>query len=84
VAGGAYLFGGLRSLATTMQAQFPAVPVQLFPLLPFPLMIFTLVIANSRSLERVLLLLPTGLRRRVTALVKGPPPAGLGVLFEQD
>jgi simple sugar transport system permease protein len=84
VAGGAYLFGALRSLAITMQSRFPAVPVQLFPLLPFPLMIFTLVIANSRSLERLLWLLPTGIRRRVTALVKGPPPAGLGVGFEQD
>lgn len=84
VAGGAYLFGALRSLATTMQSRFPQVPVQLFPLLPFPLMIFTLVIANSGSLERALALLPTGIRRRVTALVTGPPPAALGTRFEQD
>lgn len=84
VALGAYLFGALRAAATGLQAAFPAVPVQVFPLLPFPLMILTLVIFNSEGLTRVLNLLPIGLRRTLQGALRSNPPAALGTHFEQD
>lgn len=86
VAMGAYLFGALRALATNLQGMpaFQDVPVQAFPLLPFPLMILTLVLFNSDSLSRVLRLLPSGLQRPILSLLRSHPPAALGTHFEQD
>jgi len=84
VAFGAYLFGALRASATTLQSSGLEVPVQVFPLLPFPLMILTLVIFNSRGLDRVLNYLPLGARRALTRLLRSNPPAALGTHFEQE
>ena len=84
VAFGAYLFGLLQAAATTMQAVIPNVPVQVFPLLPFPLMILTLVIFNSNALERLLSYLPDSLRRNLTGFLRSQPPAALGTRFQQD
>lgn len=81
---GAYLFGLLRAAATTMQAVVPSVPVQVFPLLPFPLMILTLIIFNSNALERLLSYLPLKLRRNLTGFLRSHPPAGLGTHFQQE
>lgn len=84
VAFGCYLFGLLRASATTLQPIFPEVPVQVFPLLPFPLMILTLIFFNSNGLERLLRYLPTGVRRSLHGFLRSTPPAGLGEHFEQD
>lgn len=84
VALGAYLFGLLRAAATTLQAVLPGVPVQVFPLLPFPLMILTLVLVNSDRLNRWLAYLPEPARRPLAAFLNSTPPAGLGAHFEQD
>lgn len=84
VALGCYLFGFLRASATTLQPVFPGVPVQVFPLLPFPLMILTLIVFNSNALARALALLPTPVRRGLTGFLRSHPPAGLGRYFEQD
>lgn len=84
VAFGVYLFGLLRAAATTLQPIFPAVPVQVFPLLPFPLMILTLIIFNSNSMERLLSFLPTAVRRNLTGFLRSQPPAGLGSHFQQE
>lgn len=84
VALGAYFFGALRAAATTLQALLPAVPVQVFPLLPFPLMILTLVIFNSDGLVRALSLLPLGPRRFLFGLLRSNPPAALGTHFRQE
>ncbi len=84
VALGCYLFGILRAAATTLQPLFPAVPVQVFPLLPFPLMILTLIIFNSDGLTRLLAYLPDGLRRALTGFLRSHPPAGLGQHFQQE
>lgn len=83
VALGAYLFGALRTLASVLQAIFPGVPVLVFPLLPFPLMILTLVVANSRALDRLLSPLPWRLRRRVIAILRARPPGALGTHFKE-
>lgn len=84
VALGAYLFGALRAAATSMQAMFPSVPVQVFPLIPFPLMILTLILFNSDALDRALSLLPLRLRRGLKGLLRSNPPAALGTHFEQE
>lgn len=84
VALGAYLFGALRAAATSLQPMFPAVPVQVFPLLPFPLMIITLIIFNSTALDRLLSLFPLALRRRIKNLLRSNPPAALGTHFQQE
>jgi simple sugar transport system permease protein len=84
VAMGAYLFGALRAMATSLQPMFPTVPVQVFPLLPFPLMIITLILFNSEGLDRALSLLPLRLRRGLRGLLRSNPPAALGTHFEQE
>ncbi len=84
VALGCYLFGILRAAATTLQPLFPTVPVQVFPLLPFPLMILTLIIFNSDGLTRLLAYLPDGMRRSLTGFLRSHPPAGLGQHFQQE
>ncbi len=84
VALGAYLFGALRASATNLQGIFPGLPVEVFPLLPFPLMILTLVIFNSEGLNPVLNLLPTGVRRTLMGVLRSNPPAALGTHFEQE
>lgn len=83
-AAGAYMFGLLRAAATSLQAVVPGVPVQVFPLLPFPLMILTLVLFNSQRLTQLLSYLPMGLRRNLTSLLRSQPPAGLGQHFHKS
>ena len=84
VALGAYLFALLRAAATTLQTAVPSIPVQVFPLLPFPLMILTLVIFNSNGLERLTRYLPLRVQRALTGFLRSTPPAGLGAHFEQE
>ena len=79
---GAYLFGASRALATTLQALVPTLPVQVFPLLPFPLMILTLILFNSEALDRVLGLLPVRWQRTLLGILRSNPPAALGTHFE--
>ncbi len=82
---GAYLFGLLRAAATTMQQILPGVPVQVFPLLPFPLMILTLVIFNTDFVvERLFYYLPVRLRRSLKGFLRSQPPAALGTHFQQE
>jgi simple sugar transport system permease protein len=86
VAFGAYFFGALRAAATSLQGVplFKDVPVQAFPLLPFPLMILTLIIFNSGGLSRVLRLFPPNVQRALTGLLRSHPPNALGTHFEQE
>lgn len=84
VALGCYLFGLIRAAATTLQPVFPGVPVQVFPLLPFPLMILTLILFNSDRLNRLLLYLPGPLRNGLSGFLRSTPPAALGTHFEQE
>ncbi|MGQ0848698.1 MAG: ABC transporter permease [Actinomycetota bacterium] len=52
VAIGCYLFGALQVLALRLQPRLPGL-AQILPSLPFPLMIFALLIVNSASLRRI-------------------------------
>lgn len=86
VALGAYFFGALRAAATSLQGVplFKDVPVQAFPLLPFPLMILTLIIFNSDGLVRLLSFFPPWVRRPLASVLRSTPPAALGTHFEQE
>jgi len=90
VAVGAYLFVALQTLANTLQSALPTVPTQVFPTLPFPLMILTLLLVtlgNADWVNRVLNRLPAGLSRatlRIIRALQTSPPAALGTIFEQE
>jgi simple sugar transport system permease protein len=87
---GAYLFVMLQTVANTLQAAMPDVPTQLFPTLPFPLMILTLVlvtIGNAEWMNRALSRLPEGVQRVLVRTLKAlqtSPPAALGTIFEKE
>ncbi len=89
-AAGAYLFVLLQTLANTMQGLLPEVPTQLFPTLPFPLMILTLLLVslgNAEWVQRALSRLPGTLGGRVLRglrALQASPPAALGTPFEQE
>lgn len=87
---GAYAFVMLQTLATTLQSALPHVPTQVFPTLPFPLMILALLLVtlgNADAAQRGLARLPLGARRgvmRVLRTLQASPPAALGVPFERE
>ena len=87
---GAYFFVLLQTVANTLQSAMPNVPTQLFPTLPFPLMILTLVlvtIGNAEWMNRALSRLPEGTQRFLVRLLKAlqtSPPAALGTIFEKE
>lgn len=89
-AAGAYLFVLLQTLATTLQSSLPNVPTQVFPTLPFPLMILALLLVtlgNSDAMQRGLSRLPAGARRsimRALRTLQASPPAALGTPFERE
>lgn len=89
-AAGAYLFVLLQTLATVLQSLLPNVPTQVFPTVPFPLMILTLLLVtlgNSEWIQRRLVRLPSSAQRsvrRVLRMLQSSPPASLGVPFEPE
>jgi general nucleoside transport system permease protein len=89
-AAGALLFVLLQTLGTVLQSQMPGVPTQVFPTLPFPLMIAALLlvtIGNSEWIHRRLRRLPPGTRRRLLAAVRAlqsSAPASLGAAAVEE
>ncbi len=89
-AAGAYLFVLLQTLASVLQSAMPQVPTQVFPTLPFPLMILTLLLVtlgNSEWIQRILAGLPLGAQRRIVRvmeMLQTTPPAALGTAFERE
>ncbi len=87
---GAYFFVALQTIANTLQSAMPSVPTQVFPTLPFPLMILTLLLVtlgNAEWMNRALNRLPGGLQRFFTRTLKAlqtSPPAALGTIFEKE
>ena len=87
---GAYFFVALQTLAGALQSVMPNVPTQVFPTLPFPLMILTLVLVtlgNAEWLNRAMARLPEALRRfliRTLKTLQTSPPAALGTIFEKE
>jgi simple sugar transport system permease protein len=75
---GAYLFGVLQVVALRLQPVLPGLS-QVLPLLPFPLMILTLVLINRPWLRRL-----TERNPALRFLVAGPAPSALGRPFHPD
>jgi ABC-type uncharacterized transport system permease subunit len=87
---GAYLFVLLQTLASVLQSTMPQVPTQVFPTLPFPLMILTLLLVtlgNSEWMQRALARFPLSIRQRIVRvmqMLQTTPPAALGTAFERE
>lgn len=75
VAVGCYLFGALQVVALRLQSRIPGL-AQILPSLPFPLMIFALLLVNSPGLRRLLARTP-----RINRWLLPEPPAALGRNF---
>lgn len=82
---GAYLFAGLRALASFMQRD-PTfdIPLVLLNSLPWVLMILTLILVSTNTLERLLRVLPDRLQRRLRDFLRSNPPEALGTRFDRD
>lgn len=82
---GAYLFAGLRALSSVIQHD-PAIEIPLVLLngLPWLLMIFTLLLVSTGTLERVLNAMPRAVQRWARGVLRSDPPEALGTRFEPD
>lgn len=80
---GAYLFAGLRALATAIQGTEIAVPVTVLNGLPWALMIVTLLLVSSGAIERLLQIMPRSVQKRLRAFLRSDPPKALGTRFEE-
>ncbi|MGQ9888253.1 MAG: ABC transporter permease [Aggregatilineales bacterium] len=82
---GAYLFAGLRALASAIQRSPDVnVPVVLLNGVPWVLMIATLLLVSSGSIERLLRVLPRPAQKWMRNILRSDPPAALGTRFEQQ
>jgi len=80
---GAYLFAGLRALTGAVQRD-PNItfsPV-LLNAVPWILMVVTLLLVSSGSIERLLLLMPRPVQKWARNFLRSDPPAALGTRFE--
>ncbi len=75
IALGCYLFGALQVVALRLQSRLPGL-AQILPSLPFPLMIFALLLVNSPGLRRLVARSP-----RVSRWLLPEAPAALGRNF---
>lgn len=80
---GAYLFAGLRAMASSIQRSPDIqIPLVLLNMLPWILMILTLMLVSSGAVERLAQLLPQRMQNRVRAVLRSDPPKALGTRFE--
>jgi simple sugar transport system permease protein len=80
---GAYLFAALRALSAAIQRN-PDMHVSpvLLNMLPWILMIFTLVLVSGGVIERLLRVMPRPMQRWTRNFLRSDPPAALGTRFE--
>jgi simple sugar transport system permease protein len=87
---GAYFFVSLQTAVNLLQSAMPDVPTQLFPALPFPLMILTLLlvtIGNAEWMNRFLSFFPENIQLVLVRTLKAlqtSPPAALGAIFKRE
>ncbi len=81
---GAYLFAGLRSLASAIQRSPDIqIPLVLLNGLPWLLMIITLVLVSGGAVERLLNIMPRPLQKAMRTVLRSDPPAALGTRFDE-
>ncbi len=84
VALGAYLIVGLRSLAIDLQDNAVIdLPAQIVNMLPWFLMIVTLMFATSGVLEKVVRFTPERFKPTMRRFLRAAPPRALGTAFEK-
>jgi len=88
---GAYLFALLRAVSSDIQTNGLAIFGQdiefnfvLLNGLPWTLMILSLLLVSSGSIERLLRMLPKPLQRRLRAFLRSDPPKAIGTRFDND
>lgn len=82
---GAYLLAALRAVASDIQRN-PAItiPPVLLNMLPWMLMLATLMLVTGGAVERVVRWMPQRLRAPVRSLLRSDAPAALGTRFDGD
>jgi len=83
VAFGAYLFAGLRALASTIQQQTD-LPLVLVNAVPWVLMILTLLLVSGGFVERLIRVAPGPVQRVLRNFLRSEPPAALGAEFSRE
>lgn len=84
VALGAYLIVGLRSVAIDLQDNDVIdLPAQIINMLPWFLMILTLMVATSGVLERLVRFTPDRFKPAMRRFLRAAPPQALGTPFEK-
>ncbi len=84
IALGAYLIVGLRSIAIDLQASnVISLPTQIINMLPWFLMILTLIFATSGVLEHLVRYTPARFQPTMRRFVRAAPPRALGTAFEK-
>ncbi len=83
VAFGAYLFAGLRALASTIQQQ-TELPLVLVNAVPWVLMILTLLLVSGGVVERLMRVTPGPAQRLLRNFLRSHPPAALGTRFSRE
>jgi len=88
---GAWLFAGLRAVSSDIQkngltllgrtVEFNFV---LLNGLPWLMLIITLLLVSSGAIERLLMILPRRVQRRMRAVLRSDPPRAIGTTFEVD
>lgn len=82
---GAYLFAGLRALASAIQRSPDIqIPLVLLNGLPWLLMIATLLLVSSGALDRLVRALPRPVQKWSRSFLRSDPPAALGTRFEEN
>jgi simple sugar transport system permease protein len=80
---GAYLFAALRALSQVIQRTPDlAISPVLLNMLPWILMIATLVAVSSGGMERLVRLLPRSAQKWTRNVLRSDPPAALGTRFQ--
>lgn len=81
---GAYLIVGLRSVAIDLQgSKVLDLPSQIVNMLPWFLMILTLLFATSGVLEKIMRYTPDRFKPTVRRFLRAAPPRALGTTFEK-
>ncbi|GAB4307641.1 MAG: ABC transporter permease [Phototrophicales bacterium] len=80
---GAYLFAVLRRVVADLQSTVDF-PLVLLNTLPWVLMILTLMMVSSGTLERLTRLLPVRLQRQFRNVLRSDPPAAIGTRFDKN
>lgn len=81
VALGAYLFAFLQVISISTQDYFPNIPAQVFQVLPFPVMIFTLVIMHALEKKVPVPNTAPTFFRKTAQILTGSAPTALGKPF---